>query len=480
MAIEANKTNLPGDLESQSVAGQPFNWLKQWYPVSSLTYLDCSCPTAITVLGKKLVVWQHQGQWTVMDDVCPHQLTQLSLGKIQSDGTLACRYHGWCFNQSGKCVKIPMIADSDAQSPACRNIRAQVTTYPTQVEQGLLWVWLDDSSTAWEDCQKKQPATMPEPSAQWDQVDWHMVEVPVGYTASIENSFDPSHAQFLHEGIGKFSPNNAIAMHGFERIGEMTAEDGFVLRHQGYNTFNQDMDATRSFRPPCSNLTQYHLPTGGTQTFQLYFVPTAPGYCRYIGKFLIDPAPAFNLVQRLIISLLKVLPQDLQIGLQHLRVYKLGDQDITAIYAQEQNEADTARQRTSFLPAPADQGILTWRAWMKRFGAGGPASNTPYFEGMGTRSNEQLYDRWHRHTKFCPHCRGAVERIAKAQRICQWVAIAAVVLGSIALLLLPLQVSLGCLAIALLSILGRQQLVQLKHHFISSLSLHGTPTVKLY
>ncbi|BAZ82038.1 rieske 2Fe-2S domain protein [Sphaerospermopsis reniformis] len=29
-----------------------------------------------------------------------------------------------------------------------------------------------------------------------------MFEAPVGYTVSVESSFDPYHAQFLHEGNG--------------------------------------------------------------------------------------------------------------------------------------------------------------------------------------------------------------------------------------------------------------------------------------
>ncbi|MCU0548071.1 MAG: Rieske 2Fe-2S domain-containing protein [Leptolyngbya sp. Prado105] len=480
MTVEVNQPNPSGDLESQSVVGQQFNWLKQWYPVSPLTYLDSSCPTTIAVLGKKLVVWQYDGQWAVMDDVCPHKLTQLSLGKIQPNGTLACRQHGWCFDLSGQCVKIPMIADSDAQSSACRNVRAQVNTYPTQVEHGLLWVWLDHSSAAWEECQQKQPAMLSDPSPQWAKSDWYMVEVPVGYTVSIESNFDPSHAQFLHEGVGAFSPASAIPMDGFELVGEISAEGGFVLKHGGYNLSNQGMEATRSFRPPCATVAQYRLPTGATQTFQIYFVPTAPGHCRYIGKFLID-APAtssFNLAQQAIKLFLALLPRDLRIGLPHLMVYRIGDQDLAAMYAQTQNEATT--ERKFFLPSPADQGILALKTWLNRFGGGTPAFNTLYSERQETLSDDQLYDRWHRHTKLCPDCRRAVEWMVKAQKVCQWVAIAAVVLGIIALLLLPLQVGLGCLAIALLSILGQQQLVQLQRPFISSLPLYGIPTVKLY
>ena len=69
------------------------------------------------VAGKRLVVWQSgdDGAFSTMDDACPHKLAPLSLGKVTDDGGLMCRYHGWCFNSSGKCTKIPM-ATSEARS----------------------------------------------------------------------------------------------------------------------------------------------------------------------------------------------------------------------------------------------------------------------------------------------------------------------------------------------------------------------------
>ncbi len=485
-------THKIGDLELNNInsqkapAEQPFDWLKQWYPISPLSHLDVSRPTPITLLGKKLVVWQSGGQWAVMDDVCPHKLTQLSLGKIHKNGTLACRHHGWEFDCSGQCVKIPMLVDSDTQTAVYHNDRAHVNTYLTQVLQGLLWVWLDASATAKEESQLKQPAILSDPDEQWMQAEWQLADVPVGYTVSLESSFDPSHAQFLHEGIFGFSPNTAIPMDEFELIGEMSAEDGFALKHGGYNFFNQGMKATRTFHPPCANITQYHMPTGLIQTFQLYFVPTAPGHCRYISKFVVGTPPSsqFKLVQWFNRRLVGLLPRDLQIGLQHLQNYRLSDQDITAMRAQEQNEAaaDPNLRPKPFFPSPADQGVLSLRTWLKRYAGGGPTSNSPYAEGRGMTSDERLYDRWHRHTKICPNCRHSVEWLAKVQRLCQRLAIVAAVLGAMLFLLpfFPPKVSLGCLIVSILSMLGHQGLTQLQHRFISSIPLQGKPKVTLY
>ncbi|MBD2358700.1 Rieske 2Fe-2S domain-containing protein [Tolypothrix sp. FACHB-123] len=113
-----------------------FSWTKQWYPISPLSYLDSNNPNPVTLLGKKLVIWQdnHQ-QWIVMDDYCPHKLAQLSLGRINEDGTLMCRHHGWTFNNEGKCTNVPMLT-GNAKEIACNSLRSHVKTYPTQVLQG--------------------------------------------------------------------------------------------------------------------------------------------------------------------------------------------------------------------------------------------------------------------------------------------------------------------------------------------------------
>jgi phenylpropionate dioxygenase-like ring-hydroxylating dioxygenase large terminal subunit len=141
-----------------------------------------------------------------MDDRCPHKLAQLSFGSLDENGHLICRHHGWCFDGAGKCTKIPMLSDEKALGTACNSDKSKVTTYPTQVRQGLLWIWPDNSATAFSDCTSKQPAVMPDSKVDTSSSDWFMSEVTVGYTVSVESSFDPSHAQFLHGGnCGIFS-----------------------------------------------------------------------------------------------------------------------------------------------------------------------------------------------------------------------------------------------------------------------------------
>ncbi len=455
-----------------------FSWTKQWYPVTPVSHLETSKPTPITLLGKKLVIWRDKHQkWVVMDDVCPHKLAQLSNGSINENGNLMCRHHGWCFDGTGKCTNIPMLSDERALETACNSDKSKVTIYPSQVLQGLLWIWADNSSTAFEDCTLKQPAMMPEYKFDSSSTDWFMSEVPVGYTVSVESTFDPSHAQFLHEGIAGFSPERAIAMQDFKVLGEISAEDGFTLKHTGYNIFNKDMDAKRNFTPPCSNTTIYEYPNGKSALFQLYFVPIKPGYCRYIGKFISDALPQKRNFW------MELLPKYLQTGLKHSSSYKLANQDLSMMHSQAVNESigDKTWEKSYFMPSLADTGIVTFRKWLDEFAGGKPEwqgiKETPFQE----LSDDKLYDIWHRHTKHCPSCRQSLVLIDKITDYCQYLAAGLVILALLSILInLPFKIALIPVLLGILSLICSYRLNSIRERFINSIPKTGLPVVKLY
>lgn len=458
-----------------------FSWTQQWYPISPLSYLDTSSPTPVTLLGKKLVIWRDKNhKWIAMDDVCPHKLVQLSMGSINEDGNLMCRHHGWCFNGEGKCTKIPMLAGSQVEATACDSFRSKITTYPTQVTQELLWIWPDNSATAFEDSTLKHPAILSDLSeSEFDisSIPWSMIEVPATYTVSVESTFDPAHAEFLHEGIETFSPKMAVPMQNFVAVGEISAEGGFTLKHQGYNLFNKDMDATRRFIPPCCNSTIYRYPNGKTTLLQAYFIPTQPGYCRYIVKYIAE----YNSVKKNF--LLSMLPKDLQIGLQHLSTYKLNDQDLSAMHSQEVNQSsiDKKWQNAYFLPAPSDVGIITFRKWLDEFAGGHPAWQVGVEKSLTQLNEEQLYDRWHRHTKHCPSCRNSMILLDKTRVFCNISTFTFALLTLVFLLIeIPLKLVLLSTIIAVLSLLFSYISDDIRQLFVSSISKRGLPLVKLY
>jgi phenylpropionate dioxygenase-like ring-hydroxylating dioxygenase large terminal subunit len=438
-----------------------FSWTQQWYPLIPISYLDSQQPTSVNLLGKKLVIWRDNHQnWVVMDDACPHKLARLSLGKINADGNLMCRHHGWCFNNEGKCTKIPMLAGSEAEETACKSVRSQITTYPTKVAQNLLWVWPDHSVTAFTDCTAKQPATIPETELDINTIDWYMFEAPVSYTVSVESSLDPSHAQFLHEGIGSFSPEKTVPIQQFENIGEITSQGGFTLKHSGYNVLNKDMEATRKFTPPSANTTIYKYTNGKSNLFQLYFVPTKPGYCRYIVKFLVGGNS----------------------GSKNW-FFNLFPQYLAMMHSQETIESSLQKpwNKAYFMPAKSDVGIVTFRKWLDEFAGGSPAWEGDIKTSFQELDDQQLFDRWHRHTKHCPSCRNSLLWIEKAQGICtNSIGVFAVLALLLILINVPVQLAVLSTIIAVVSCLVFYLLADLRHRFLSSVSNRGIPWLKLY
>ncbi|MGF1485866.1 MAG: Rieske 2Fe-2S domain-containing protein, partial [Prochloraceae cyanobacterium] len=464
------------DLQQNSVkeTEQTFKWTKNWYPVSPIDYLKPNEPNPMTILGKKLVIWKNkQNNWVVMDDLCPHKLVELSKGKIDSDAeNIVCRYHGWCFDSSGNCTKIPAINEADPiQKTACQNKRSKVNTYPTRVVQDLLWVWPDDSPEAETESLSSQPAKMPEDIVDISNSQWFMAEVPVGYAVSVENSFDPFHAPFVHEGES-FSSKKAIPMTEYKLISEITKE-GFKLEHTGYSIINRDWDMKREFRSPCSNTTVYTFNNGKKTLFQLYFVPTKPGYSLNIVQFLGFPTiEKKNFLQRL-------LPEDLAIGLKHSSLYTFADQDLNIISTQEiaYSQINKTWSKAYYLPTTSDFGAGIFRKWLEEFAGGDPFGETK----LEPISEDKLYDRWHRHSKYCPHCRKSVEILEKISNIWDRIAKISILLAAIAIISpIPLKIGAVLIILGLLSFWASIYTENKRHDFISSIPKRGIPEVKLY
>lgn len=80
------------------------------YPLAVVQDLDARRPTPAQLLGIPIVLWRDGGgSWRAFEDRCPHRLAPLSEGRIDEDGTLMCSYHGWQFEGSGACTRIPQV-----------------------------------------------------------------------------------------------------------------------------------------------------------------------------------------------------------------------------------------------------------------------------------------------------------------------------------------------------------------------------------
>ncbi|GMA51893.1 hypothetical protein GCM10025857_32500 [Alicyclobacillus contaminans] len=105
-----------------------------WYAVAAVSEADTGWFT-VQLLGQSLlVVRMDHGGWRAVGRYCPHRGCDLSLGK-EEDGLLVCPFHGWAFDATGACVRVPANTEGQAIPKAAR-----LTVFPVREMAGLIWV----------------------------------------------------------------------------------------------------------------------------------------------------------------------------------------------------------------------------------------------------------------------------------------------------------------------------------------------------
>jgi phenylpropionate dioxygenase-like ring-hydroxylating dioxygenase large terminal subunit len=159
---------------------------KFWYALMQMSALDDG-PKPFTLLGEKLVLWKNaEGKPAALRDRCCHRTAQLSKGYVEN-GNIVCGYHGWTYDCSGACVKIPQFTSEKIPSGA------KVDAFHCQEKYGYVWVALEDPI--------RDIPYFPEDGAPGYRRIFQLYETwnctPM---RMMENSFDNSHFSFVHKG----------------------------------------------------------------------------------------------------------------------------------------------------------------------------------------------------------------------------------------------------------------------------------------
>ena len=159
-----------------------------WHPVATVAELQEKRLLGIRLLEQDIVIWYSKDKLCAMQDLCIHRGTKLSLGKVIDDEKVQCPYHGWVYNQQGRCTHIPALPDHTPPE------RAQVKTYQVQERYGWIWVCLGE------------PGNEIPPFPEWDKDDFRKIPCgPYKVQASgpriVENFLDVAHFPFVHENI---------------------------------------------------------------------------------------------------------------------------------------------------------------------------------------------------------------------------------------------------------------------------------------
>eukprot|EP00246_Nothoceros_aenigmaticus_P012468 TRINITY_DN3898_c0_g1_i1.p1 TRINITY_DN3898_c0_g1~~TRINITY_DN3898_c0_g1_i1.p1 ORF type:complete len:570 (-),score=68.96 TRINITY_DN3898_c0_g1_i1:134-1843(-) len=407
---------------SEGRSAEKFSWRDHWYPVSLLEDLDPGMPTMFQLLGREITLWRDKGGiWRAFDNKCPHRLAPLSEGRIDDDGWLQCSYHGWSFKPDGSCGRIPQAATEGPEAKAVFSKKACAVTFPTQVSDGLLFVWPDENG--WEKSASVAPPKLP---PVFSDPNYSTVTIQrdlyYGYDTLMENVSDPSHIDFAHHKVtGRRDRAKPLAF-------KVEASGPW-----GFEGSNPDLPKiTSGFYPPCYfqnkvELPPVTLPILGEQHWEIWIcsfnIPMAPGKTRSIVcsarnffQFTMPGSKWWQLVPR---------------WHEHWTSNKVYDGDMIVLQGQEKTFFESSRSsgidinkqytNLTFTPTQADRFVLAFRKWLRYHGKGEPE----WFPGTEVQnslpstvlSKREMLDRYDQHTLICSSCRQAEKGFRTLEKV---------------------------------------------------------------
>jgi 5,5'-dehydrodivanillate O-demethylase len=197
-------------LLTQTGAGTPMGELlrRYWMPIAAESEFDHRNPVKpVRLLGEDLTLYRDlDGTYGLVDRHCPHRRADMSYGFVEQCG-LRCNYHGWLFDESGKCTEQPF---EDAAAPEARfKNKVRIKAYPVEAKAGLIWAYLGPA-----------PAPL---VPNWEPFTWAngfvqivFAEIPCNWFQCQENSIDPVHFEWMHmnwsvrlqDQLGPYSPRH--------------------------------------------------------------------------------------------------------------------------------------------------------------------------------------------------------------------------------------------------------------------------------
>lgn len=417
---------------------EPLNWTKQWYPVHSTMDLDPAKPHAVNLLGKELVVWNDGQQWRCFEDLCPHRKVPLSEGRVEA-GKLECAYHGWKFDSIGKPVSIPQVSDREAEAKAAANMRSCCTSFPTQTQQGLIWVWPESGPSASLESAVQEPALCPQYQTHQDSWAWtfqHFVrDVPGSFEFWMENMMDQSHVPHAHTDVAAKSRIFEPGAELFKFLGSDTKDGkpqaGFDVNYKVAFSAENLLQQKLYYRPPA--LCRFSSAAGEASGFALwiYAVPTTSNSTRLIISAGLNPSkaaafkpdPKAGRVADLKRSLLRKVFTLRPRWLGHMTLNGITDGDITFMHRQSSYAKQQGDRRPAshyFLPSPSDKGVSIWYQWLRSKAGGGPeyTDNKPiqtFKTALGSLDRAALLDRQN-HVRNCASCTKALQQVQALQQ----------------------------------------------------------------
>lgn len=173
--------NSPNAFDLRAVGAHP----DHWYPVAWSNEAPLGKAVGRRFAGEPIVLFRGKaGRVFALEDRCAHRQVPLHLGVVDGE-TLKCHYHGWAYDQAGRCVDVPYLGKT--------RLPNGVKAYPTCEVDDLIFIFPGDPALA----ETRKPSAL----GSYRRKDYKTRrlnrEVDCHYTFMHENLFDMNH-QFMH------------------------------------------------------------------------------------------------------------------------------------------------------------------------------------------------------------------------------------------------------------------------------------------
>jgi len=175
-----------------------------WYSAGWSHEFSRDTPLKRKIVGTDIVFFRNlEGKIVALDAMCPHRGADLSIGRVV-DGDIQCPFHGWQFNDRGKCTVVP------SQCPSKKiPLKAEVKSYHVVESQGIIWIWPDDILPA-----KSQPPYYDFLEENYGRGMRRVRDIPIfadaPFISVVENAIDNTHPPFIHPGTLAGEPQRVV------------------------------------------------------------------------------------------------------------------------------------------------------------------------------------------------------------------------------------------------------------------------------
>lgn len=389
-----------------------FSWTERWFPVIYENDFDASRPYPFVIWETRLVMFrQNNGNYAVMEDVCTHRAAPLSEGRLTTSATgetvLECPYHGWSFNCSGSCVKIPQLRD-DQKIPKAANMKK---SYPTQVRDGIIFVWYGTEGKGNVDdvpsirCEKQKEGFV-------DAFSFHDVSrmVPYDFITVVENVADPEHLKWSHHGLEQTFDRDLSSKRAEVVVRKVEKHSGEIV-----------VDFEN-----CDTVPRTHTRLMIHGVFDIHYKQIVEGLGEIHTRVLTTPRGRDQTVAFIstnVYTTKYVWPLKLYASrprwLQHWHISTFSDGDTSLLRAQQRHLERVSksgkpewRESFFFSKSQMDSAVIAYRKWLDNY-----LDSIPWKSEQAAPSvfdsmpREQILDRYNCHTKNCKACMGALKNM---------------------------------------------------------------------